>query len=275
MQLGRASMGTKAGTEGAELEPAHEELWRVLGRGHKAAGIRAPEGDPRKPHTDTHHDLRGERVPGGERIAGPEPTEALEPRITVPVQRKRPLVGCEVARAFPVHLVAFEPRIDVQTIALVWPPAIHAIAQKTFMLCPVADGVACSLGCCSLVTEGAMEVSGRDHVKDNLQVLIMQLLQLQRRMREDLLIEGEASMAAVPAGRGESCAEKDEGVDRQLLRAERLCLLENLRRRHHCPVGLLIAKRPEGRHLGEAGQRCILPQHVSGCVAEQQIHVSG
>ena len=95
-------------------------------------------------------------------------------------------------------------------------------------------------------------------MQHDLEMIVVQLLNHRVRIGEHLLVERELAVVGVPAGRAEAGAEVDHRLARQLLLAERLRLLQDLLAAGERAMRLLIAERPQGRHLRMAGEPRVL-----------------
>ena len=134
----RPPVRAKERTECAELKPAGVQLAGVFRGRHEAADVRAPVRDAgqRRVHGDGH--VRLQRLPGRIDVARPEERGVtLHPGVAVAVKREDTLVRTELLRAFEVHANASQPRVRVQAVALIRPPAIDADVIKRLVNRPI------------------------------------------------------------------------------------------------------------------------------------------
>src|SRR5437868_12388322 len=83
--------------------------------------------------------MRLQSFPRRIHIARPEERRiALHACAAVAMQSVRPLVGPVELRAFPMHAIADETGLEIERIAFVGPPAVHAESERLAMLVPVA-----------------------------------------------------------------------------------------------------------------------------------------
>ena len=109
------------------------------------------------------------------------------------------------------------------------------------------------------IADGASQVVLENHgVKYDTKVFLTELGDGQLGVGEDTFIPGERPVLRVPAGRTEAGAEIDERVARESFLPKRFRFGEDVFVACECPVGLLVAKRPERRQLGMAGQPGVL-----------------
>ena len=89
-------------------------------------------------------------------------------------------------------------------------------------------------------------------------MVVVQLLNHRFRIGKDVGVEGELAVVGVPARRAEAGAEVDHRVARQLLLAEGLRFLKHLLAAGERAMRLLVAERPQRRHLRMAGEPRVL-----------------
>src|SRR6266436_3944429 len=116
------------------------------------------------------------------------------------MQRVRPLVRPIDLRTLPIHPVASETRCDVERIAFVGPPAIHAQRENLAMYVPVATGLLVGgLRWIACIVHRAMQRASLDHdVRHNLEVLGVKLIEDRLGVRKDFPVELELAVVGVP-----------------------------------------------------------------------------
>src|ERR1022692_1445909 len=197
--------------------------------------------------------MRAQCLPSRVHVAGPkERSVALHARVAIAVQRIRPFVGAIELRTLPVHSVPHQARSNVQRIALVRPPAIHTERKNVSVLGPIATRLLLNrLLRIAWIMYGAVHFPRLDHhVKSNLEMLLMQLLEDRLWIRKNFLVELKFSVVGIPAGGTESGAQIDHGIARQLFFTKPAGFLQELLGAGERAMRLLIAKTPQGWQFG-------------------------
>ena len=193
------------------------------------------------------------------------------------MQRVGPLVRPPLLRAFPVHADAIQARRRIEPVTLVRPPAVDAEIEDALVMRPVAADAAlvgpralrevavgvgraaAPLGRRARIVDRAGQMASLDHdVQHDLVVERVEIVDRLLRIREDVLLPLELAVVRVPARRTEVGAEIDQRVARQLLLAHRLRDPHDFVGARERAMRLLVAERPQRRHLGQPGDARVL-----------------
>src|SRR5258708_10463981 len=183
----------------------------------------------------------------------------------------------------PIHADPAQARRRVEAVALIGPPAVDPQVEHALVMRPVTADA-------SLLWPGAFrEVTGRirrpparfrrrarilhgarqvmpldDDVEHDLVVQVVQVRDSLFGIREGLLLPGELAVVGVPARRAEVGAEIDQRIARQALLAHRPGDPHDLVWTRERAMRLLVAERPERRHLREPGDPRVLAHGLRG-----------
>ena len=172
------------------------------------------------------------------------------------MQSIRALVRPVDLRAFPVHAISNEPRCDVERIAFIRPPAVHAQSKVFAVGVPVAAGFLFikPREFASVVSRSAKFVREDHRVEHGPEIILMELVEHFLGIGEYARVPCERAVLGIPAGWTESRSQIDQRVAGQLLFAECFRFSEDFLAAGKRAVRLLIAKTPERRHFGVPGQ---------------------
>ena len=128
------------------------------------------------------------------------------------------------------------------------------------MLIPVGSGLfLLELFHVEAVLDRATQLAGLDHdVQYDAEGQRMQFLNHPPRIRKHRGVESKRAMTGVPARRAEAGAQVDQRITRELLLAECPRYRQDLLTARQRAMGLLVAQRPQRRHLGESRQSRVL-----------------
>src|SRR5215469_2655044 len=118
------------------------------------------------------------------------------------MQRIGTFIGAVELRAFPIHAIAGEARLDVEGIAFVGPPAVHAERESFAMGVPCAtDLFFVVAGDVAGIMDRSAQVVLENHgVQGNAKVFLVELVNGSLRIGEDALVPGERAVLRVPTG---------------------------------------------------------------------------
>ena len=172
------------------------------------------------------------------------------------MQGKGTLIRAIQLRALVIHAISHQPRIDIQRIAFVRPPAIHAEREHLAMRVPQAGRLAFVESIyAARVVDGPLQLGGPDHrMQDDAKMFLVKLIDDLFRIRKHPRIPGKGTVSGVPARRTETSPEKNHRVAGQLFLAEGPRLGQNLLAARQRPMRLLISQRPKWRHFRIPGE---------------------
>ena len=161
----------------------------------------------------------------------------------------RALIGAFELRTFPIHAVARETRFDVERIAFVGPPAVHAEREGFAMGVPSATDLLFieASDVTRIADRSAQVVFENYRMQDNAKVLLMKFVDGLLGVGKNALVPGEGAVFTVPARGAKPRAEIDERVARKFFIAKGLCFGKHSFVAVEGAVRLLVAKSPERR----------------------------
>ena len=228
-----------------------------------------------------------ERLPARLAVARPEERrKTLHAWAAVSMERVDALIGAVHLVAFEVHAVARHARGGVEAVALVGPPAVDADVHQLLVRGPVAADVAVGRPFAVGRAAGGQRRRGArvghfaeklaafdDDVQHHFEIPLVQLLDGGGRVGESFQVPVELAVVRVPAVGAEAGAEVDHHVAGQLLVAHQLRLGHDLFGLGQRAVRLLVAERPQRRHLRVAGEFGVLRHHAGGLFRADHEHV--
>src|SRR5207302_533366 len=132
-------------------------------------------------------------------IAGPQPAITLDSRAGVPMQREWPLVGMIRERSIPIHANARKPRLEVELVPDVRPPAIDSGGERRLVARPIVLGMIFVTRRCAVADRPVQIKWWIDHVNDDVHAFVAQLLQHRGCIRKNPRIESEGVVTGVPS----------------------------------------------------------------------------
>ncbi len=247
--------------ERAELEPAHEQLRRKFLRRHESAYVGAPIRDSAQTRVDRHRDVRAQSFPRGIHVARPQKRRVpLHARVSIAMQRERPLIRPIQLWTLPIHAIARQARCDVQRIAFIRPPPVDAQRENRPMFVPITARLFFYRQFrIARIVNGAVHRARLDyHVQRDFEMLLMQLVENRLRIGKNFLVERELAVVRVPPGRAKAGAQINHRVARQFLLAECSSLFQNLFPARQRPMRLLISQAPQRRQFRQSSELAIL-----------------
>src|SRR5690242_12402344 len=187
----------------------------------------------------------------------------------------RALVGTIELRSLTVHAVAGETRFDIEWIAFVRPPAIHAESEGFAMRVPGATDLlfVVARDVAEIVDSAAQFVFEDHRVEDDAKVFLVEFVDGLLRIGKNALVPRERTVLRIPAGRTKTCAEINERVAREFLLAKSFRFGDDLVVACECSMRLLVAERPERRQLGMAGEPGVFGQEHSWFLRDYEENV--
>src|SRR5262249_58490891 len=120
------------------VEPAGVQLARQFRRGVEAAGVRAPEWAETQRVVDPDGHLAFERLPGGLRVARPDPpAPRRDAQVAVAMETPGADIRPREERALIVELMPLDSLEEIEPVPFVRPPGVHPRIDQADVLPPV------------------------------------------------------------------------------------------------------------------------------------------